>query len=198
MFDKFEGIIGGLVRGLKINNCVDVDDIKQELRLKLVQVLPTLKDVPEDEIYATVKPILRNRLIDIIRSNKSRPDTSVYCGREDMDEIIADGATSLSATILSPDASYSYRELVDRIIDWSEDFFTKDWELQFVNELINPSEDTLTKYEELTVDNPRISGLPFMAPMTLGRVLGLSNKKVLRIMFYLREFLSESGYRSIA
>ena len=88
----------------------------------------------------------------------------------------------------------SYKEIVDRIIDWAEDFFTKEWELNFVCELINPSEDTMNKYEEITKGNPRISGLPFMAPIALGRVLGISSKQSGRIIWYLREFLKESGY----
>lgn len=195
---NFEGIIGNLVSGLFINNIMDVEDVKQELRMKLLQVIPQLSHVPKEEIYQTVKPILRNRLIDIIRYNKYRPDTSYHAATEDMDIVVSNGADFFSATIMSPTNSASYNELTERLIDWAEDFFHKDWEVNFISQLIKPSKSTLDEYEKLTVNNPRVSGLSYMAPMTLGRVLGLSSKQVCRIIFYVREFLTDSGYAPTA
>ena len=54
MLEKFEGLIGRLTRSVVINNIVDQEDLKQELRLKLVQIMPSLSEIPEEEIFCVV------------------------------------------------------------------------------------------------------------------------------------------------
>ncbi len=197
MISRFENLINSLVWDTKINNSIDTEDVKQELRMKLMSVMPDLIGIPEDEIYKVVKVILKNKVRDIIRYSICRPDGSMYSATENIDSVLYAGAASFCSKIESPEKTFMYRELITKIVEWADSFFKHNWEKDFIRQLIAPSDDVLAKYDIESENNPRVSGYSYFVPTTLGRAMGLSQKQVGRIIYYLRQHLESLNYSAV-
>lgn len=203
---KFDHLVGSIARKANVNVIISQEDVKQELFLKLWKILPDIQDMPDADIFSYVKTILKNHLTDIVRFHSRRPDTSEYSneaaqgiGQEVESMVrneISDASDILNGSrMVSPDDALELKEL-NHLIDSYINSLTDPEAKLYLRESLNPSEDTLDKWEALVLTYPRYQTYTTIPPTTLAKILGIDQKKYYKVINAFEAYLHQFGYRS--
>lgn len=174
---KFDRLIWALaIRFGKGIEGMDIEDVVQEGRIKLLEILESHGFKPEAEVDALFKRSLVNRILDLRRKAKSEHD--VVVDLEDMSQVIGDdGFSELFlkhyqehlASMVSPEAAL------------------------LLNNLLDPSHDILLAFHAQTLRREHLQKQGFKVNVThklthqlVGQVLGFSSSKTKRLITQLQ------------
>lgn len=190
-----------VARSKFVNSVFNEEDVSQELIIKVLEVLPTMELVTAREIFAMAKTIMKHELIDIIRHQSRRPDTSHFVASlsetdDSWIDVIESQFNEMSDAFLSHGSTTEqicdFYQLRGLITEWAkgQNFKTQ----HFIREAIEPSTAIQNQWEELQRKSFRYRGNQTIPPFTLARLLGLSNTELYHIIVRLKKFLNNRGY----
>ena len=74
-------------KAYKATNAVnDTDDVKQEIYMHLIKVLPRYTKLSEKEVKSVIFKTIENKITDLVRKSVRKPDSSLYACCEDIDK----------------------------------------------------------------------------------------------------------------
>lgn len=197
---KFEPIIRSLAKQYQINEIYTPEDVAQELRIKVLKVLPLLKDVPEKEIYGCIKTILKNRAHSLYYHQRYRPDTSPRMKESRMTvdghnpvTDYSDGSVSNHHGSVGPNQYRTLqlknvRVVIAKYLETADEV-TKN----FVSNLIEPSDEVVNAWKQRAAKSRRYMNMDTPPPHALRQILGVGNSKCSRIIYELRVHLNRHG-----
>jgi hypothetical protein len=179
------------------NTLYDKDDIEQELWLKIIVSMPKFKTLSDDEVIKIGYVILNNRVKDIIRLCKRRPDKAGI-NNSVIEELLHDSFSSIfnykPIHTKHPDEISQYRQLINDITGWAE--IRCDTTKLVIREIIEPSSLTLKNWNNLCSSNKMYNQYDHIPPLSFDRIIGVSKSKVRSIIVDLRDYLIAMDYRS--
>ena len=188
----------------------DSDDIQQELRLKLIEILPRLQTISEDDKRVYVYSVFRNHIRSIQRKSITRSpvnrklemksennqtaanEADVFTWEDAADRAFMTMKEYVPNNFVSQTESCAYAELVTHINDWVETVggVTK----TVVHEMLNPSDSTLQEWARMVEKFPTYRKFHFIPPKSLSKILGISYSTVMKKMEDLKYYLQAVGY----
>lgn len=188
-WQEFEPLIKSLVAKSGANNGRNFEDLCQILRVKVWELLPNLH-LPRNQLFKLVKVACKNKLTDQSRRSIRRPDTSNYALEVDMEKY---GSSDLSARLVSPTYSARYNELESDIIRWAKSHTDEDYS-KYITECLFPSDNTEIAWEMLQHASKNYRRLREIPPLTLIRIIGMSQAKMYKIRKELLSYITKQGY----
>jgi len=207
--EKYKSLVKKISReNSHVNPIVDVSDFENELWIKLMQVLPDLKEVSNEDAFKIIKVILKNKCTDINRHYACRPDTSEHAVKSTMgndedssssiDDFVCDETSRYYAQLNARfETNYKLifgKELFNIIKNWVTD---KDEDTKnFILNAISPSDEIMIKWEErvVTYKNNMCKNSRVIPPYSLINLLGITQCKYYKILKSLTKFLKQNGY----
>jgi DNA-directed RNA polymerase specialized sigma24 family protein len=176
--NKFDRLIWALaIRLGKGIEGMDVEDVVQEGRLKLFEILEHHGFKPEEEVAALFKRSLVNRIMDLRRAVKT--EHQVVIDLEDMSNLVGDD--NFTELFLK-----HYQEHLASMV-------TPEAAL-LLNQLLNPSHDVLLAFHAQTLRREHLQKQGFKVNVThklthqlVGQVLGFSSSKTKRLISQLQD-----------
>jgi hypothetical protein len=190
------------------------EDIEQHLAEKIIKKFPKIKECSDnrEDCFSYTKVMLKNEIVSIKRHYYAREhhsknalswneleddiDNYHYHNKSYTNQVnsnISLLAGELLTKIESPIDITLYNQLKKLIFKWLEgqDEVTK----KFIIESINPSNDILDKYEESIKDYKKTPHQIYIPPHNRAQLLGISRKKLWKILGELTEFLTLNGFK---
>lgn len=193
-------------KAYKATNAVnDTDDVKQEIYIHLMKVLPRYAELSEKEIKSVIFRTIDNKITDLVRKSRSKPDASVFHATEEYinfhqlmytSHTINDGLYQLrSITDLNPEQMVMLIEFVKHIREFGESLENEKHQ-QFIRALISPPKWVEEKWEELrwTKGYQKTRYSDRIPTYTIGRLLGLRAATISKLLNKLTVYLNNLGY----
>lgn len=176
--NKFDRLIWALaIRFGKGIEGMDIEDVVQEGRIKLLEILEVHGFKPEAEVDALFKRSLVNRILDLRR--KVKPEHDVVIDLEDMSTLVGDDG--FSELFLK-----HYQEHLASMV-------TPEAALLLTN-LLDPSQDIIMAFRAQTLRREHLQKQGFKVNVThklthqlVGQVLGFSSSKTKRLITQLQD-----------
>lgn len=174
---KFDRLIWALsIRFGKGIEGTDVEDVVQEGRLKLLEILEHHGFKPEEEVAALFKRSFINRIMDLRR--KVRPEHDVMIDLDDLSHLMGDD--EFSELFLT-----HYQEHLASMVSADAALL--------LGQLLDPSQDTLLAYHAQSLRREHLQQQGFKVNVTrklthqlVGQVLGFSPSKTKRLITQLQ------------
>jgi hypothetical protein len=220
---RFDNLVNKISRSFPGNSVYTEEDIKQELWVKLIKILPAAEKtiVNEYEFFKFIKASLNNRLIDIKRHQSRRPDTSFYSKSAIEHDVEirtvnknktspvykqGDSEQTKKPKKIQPDedgellygnflsqTEYVLLKEMTGIILKWAEF--KDPEIKlFLQQAIDPSDEVWAEWERKKLGYPRYRSFEYIPPFTLCSILGIPKNKVYYILDEIRQFVNISKF----
>lgn len=194
----FKQPIKEVIKHFSSRRDLDKEDLESELWKKILEVLPRFKSLHENDIKPLAFDILRNHTLDELRKMKVRKNLNVKVsalrlGPDDFcfDDLV-DAYSSRMCDFLPQESSIEMKDLAACLESYMECQTPR--MQKFLTELLNPSADTLEKWEALKDRVPMYRQYDQMPGATLGKLLGIPPILVNKIMNDLRHHLTCYGY----
>jgi hypothetical protein len=214
----FNGVVKAMAGRYKADSLHNSQDIEQECWLKIWQVKSKLDTMPPDEATVFAHVAIKNHVAGIVNKSRVRshlnrklkPKAGSFSelqnltasptseGSEEinlqdiMDNMIQRLDGSMPMHRLTQEQITSYRKLVDELLAWSND--QSGTTRKLVQEMIEPGDNTLTIWEQMTERHPAYKSYPSIPPSSFSDILGCSKITISRIIHRMREHLEELGY----
>jgi len=198
---EFSGLVSNVSRKFKPNSVFDVKDVEQELWIKLLDLFPTLEELPRGEAFSLAKAILKNRMIDIARFYTRRKDTSIYAASSDdnvLENLINEEICDMFEFITpskNQEKNLIAKQLFDDVNSWVKNKSAT--VKRFIKESLKPSLNIGNQWEFMKEEYPPYKRYYSIPPITLGRLLGISKKEVGSILWELHDHLVDKGYKRL-
>jgi hypothetical protein len=170
----------------KKSRLMTVEDVEQELCLKLVQLLPKLDHLSESDKKGMVMTVLKNRFVDLGRFLDARLDT------RDTEEF-SDQFESPLSTLVTGFQAVCHRELCEAMREWAKTRKTPRAAI-LVEELIAPSDRTLRAFREKSLACPSYNQYEDVPFTTLVSILGFNAMASRKLLVSLRAYLTDRGF----
>lgn len=191
---EFEPLVKGVSK--RATNLMTQEDTEQDLWVKLLEVMPRLRALPEEEVRAFAHTTLSNEVKDLIRGEKVRVEGRSV-GELNLDEVAREGLDLLSDVVsIDLTSQYdfvAYRELTEALTSWAER--QTDFVAELVSELLNPTDRVHVAWKDMAKRHPaayaNCAAVPRQAYAT---AFGVPRERVERALKKIRQFLIQSGY----
>ena len=175
---------------------IDREELEGQLWLKVTEVLPKFEKLDDDDVKPLAFRILKNHTVDFLRKNKTIKHLN--CGHEVITsdftfEDLVDAYSSKLSEVFPQECPMRFQDLAHVIEAYIE--YQNPRMKNFLSELVNPSEFTLKKWENLKEKNPTYKQFKDeIPPVTLGKMLGIPSVLVNKTMNDFKHHLMCYGY----
>lgn len=190
---EFEPLIASVIAKSPLSKDYNLlDDLKQDLRVRLCEILNSHKwefeNLTRPEIFGIIKTAFKNHLHDKMRYKIRRPDTSMYTDSE-TDKY---SESDLSGKVGNQHQIAAGNNICEKIVEWAAFKSDPDY-LKYVRECVEPSTATEEAWELLQEASKNYRRMRSIPPLTLIRIIDLKQGKMYRIRKDLEKFLKSNG-----
>ena len=187
LFD-FESIVQSVSQKIQIRNH-EPEDVKQELYIKLLEVMPTFEKLPSQDAIKLCKRVLKNYAIDLYRKEHGYRIKRDLVSITDLEaSIMCEVDAILGVYEAECEEIFAMKEMKGLVLKWASK--QTDDVKTFLNELVNPSDQIKEKY----LQNTKSFNCEFISPHHLRKIMGMSAGKWRRIQDQLQRYLTAHGY----
>ena len=192
-------------KAYKATNAVnDTDDVKQEVYIHLMKVLPRYMELSEKERKSVIFKTIDNKIIDLVRKSMRKPDTSLFACDENIeqcafvweDNSISDNLSQLkNIADLNQEQVIMLMEFTNHIKKFGDELKNEKHQ-QFIKALINPPRWIEDTWEELrwTKAYTKTRYADRIPTYTIGKLLGLRGPTISKLLKQLTTYLNDLGY----
>lgn len=210
--EKYEKLIKRVALGTKDSNgrplaqnsVNSLEDVTQELWIKLIKSLSYIHSCPEEEQEIVARKILKNKMYDLARASMRRPDTTwnkisdtpTEEGVNIFDKILGDElglVGNIIGTPINTEEAYNHKEISERILSWGR--LQDPQTYTYLREMVDPSETTMEAWEALSESCETIRSAGFITGRCMAKILQMSERKVDTIAEKLASYLYSQGYK---
>lgn len=215
---NFKGIVSSISRRVKGNSYINRDDVEQELWIKLLQLSENerFKRVSLKDQQRIAYRSLKNRVIDLIRFQSRRKDSSVFTQKIDTtvggflgeagessyvaiesaanycDEVLNFRMNSLRTAATEAMENLSYADLVNEIYAWAKQQDANTYTV--IHNQINPLPSVEAWWREFSRESRHHRNKSFIPGELLCDYFGFHRSVYKRALPRLRRHLRTAGY----